>query len=210
MPSDYFSTAGSLQATAVFSLLTLPWLLSLLASAFGPYQLSKVLGACKREDYGVERKDMIRNVYGERCFHKVLLFLLRKDRQGPSDSTEVVCNLYRKDHSVCPPQKQWLITALPLVPAAVLCILILLNLCIQPLDELVRTTQALMQSLQTAPSSNHPSSQVITNVNQGSDKTSSWIMNSSITSAKYIVVNKVLWSACSYRAVPFVGGTNVQ
>lgn len=47
-----------------------------------------------------------------------------------------------------------------------------------------------MQSLQTAPSSNHPSSQVITNVNQGSDKTSSWIMNSSITWAKYIVVNK--------------------
>lgn len=91
-----------------------------------------------------------------------------------------------------------------------LCILILLKLCIQPLDEPVRTTQALMQSLQTEPSSNHPSSQVITNVNQGSDKTSSWIMNSSITSAKYIVVNKVLWSACSYRAVPFVGGTNVQ
>lgn len=63
--SDYFSTAGSLQATAVFSLLTLPWLLSLLASAFGPYQPSNVLGACKREDYGVERKNMIRNVYGE-------------------------------------------------------------------------------------------------------------------------------------------------
>lgn len=76
--SDYFSTAGSLQATAVFSLLTLPWLLSLLASAFGPYQPSNVLGACKREDYGVERKDMIRNVYEEWCFHKILFFLLRK------------------------------------------------------------------------------------------------------------------------------------
>lgn len=63
--SDYFSTAGSLQATAAFSLLTLPCLLSLLASAFGPYQPSNVLGVCKREDYGVERKEMVRNVYEE-------------------------------------------------------------------------------------------------------------------------------------------------
>lgn len=40
---DYVPTAGSLQATAVVALLTLPWLLSQLASAFGPYQPSNVL-----------------------------------------------------------------------------------------------------------------------------------------------------------------------
>lgn len=65
MVSDYFSTAGSLQVTAVFSLLSLPWLLSLLASAFGPYQTSNISRACNREDYEAERKDMIRNVYRE-------------------------------------------------------------------------------------------------------------------------------------------------
>jgi len=63
-------------------------------------------------------------------------------------------------------------------------------ICVPPPDEPVKATQALKESLQTATSSNHPSSQAITNVNQGSDKTSLWIMNSSITWAKQIVVNK--------------------
>lgn len=76
--TDHRLLCNSWQPSANSQLLTPPWLLSLLASAFGPYQTSNILGACRREDYEVERKGTVRSIYEEWCLYKIVFFPLRK------------------------------------------------------------------------------------------------------------------------------------
>lgn len=178
--TDHRLLSNSWQSSANSHLLTLPWLLSLLTSAFDPYQPSNILGTCRREDYEVERKGMIRSVYEEWCFHKIVLFPLRKVGKAQGIVARWFTSFMEGSRSL-------FLSRVVTIPV-LLFIPVLVSVHNSPVKSLHtatrwtdETTQPLRQALRTAPSSNHPSSQIITSVNQCSDKACSWRTNSLIT-----------------------------